>query len=236
MFRKYYKAANDEIKTNRELIDKIFEISSANEKPKNKVYSFGTKYGTAFAAVLVLCIVLAVYPQITKLNEEPEVIGQQNKVNRTEAKILPEITSKDNIENEPALSNNTAPKVQDFSSEPRTSENGEVRSEVGSARIVEPQQDIVDSHNENDVSAKLQADSNNEIRLAANTYEEKVGKLSNSYEIDVSTMLSVTDDEIQLSTNILEEKLGKSDNDTGHIFIFEIAGKLETEENSYYLG
>ena len=234
MFRKYYKAANDEIKTNRELIDKIFdEYTETEEKRKSRLYSVGARYGMAFAAIFVLSIALLVYPQITKLNEEPIVTEQPNYINKADTGILSETDTKsgDGTENKLVINDYTAPNVQESDSEPKTGE-----TEVSEAKMVEPQQDIVDSHNENDFSAELQSDSNNEIRLAANTYEERNGQLSNLYEIEISAMKTITDDEIRIATNILEEKLGKSDENTGNLYIFDIAGKLETEGGSYYLG
>lgn len=234
MFRKYYKAANDEIKTNRELIDKIFdEYTETEEKRKSRLYSVGARYGMAFAAIFVLSIALLVYPQITKLNEEPIVTERPNYINKADTGILSETDTKsgDGTENKLVINDYTAPNVQEAASEPKTGE-----TEVSEAKMVEPQQDIVDSHNENDFSAELQSDSNNEIRLAANTYEERNGQLSNLYEIEISAMKTITDDEIRIATNILEEKLGKSDENTGNLYIFDIAGKLETEGGSYYLG
>lgn len=60
MFKKYYKQANDDIKTNRELIDKIFEAADKPVKKKNivKVY----KFGIAVAAVAVLAISIGILP------------------------------------------------------------------------------------------------------------------------------------------------------------------------------
>lgn len=68
MFKKYYKAANDDIKPNRELIDEIFGKAPA-EKPTKKVFRFKPGYGTAIAAVLVLIMGIAAFPQINPANE-----------------------------------------------------------------------------------------------------------------------------------------------------------------------
>ena len=68
LFRKYYKQANDDIKTNRELIDRIFE-SEKTSPQRTKIY----KYGTMIAAVFVIAFSVAFYENITKYNE-PEVV------------------------------------------------------------------------------------------------------------------------------------------------------------------
>lgn len=70
MFRKYYKAANDDIKPERELIDTIFEKAQA-KKPAKKVFRFKPGYGTAIAAVLVLIMGIAALPQINPAIETP---------------------------------------------------------------------------------------------------------------------------------------------------------------------
>ncbi len=159
MFRKYYKAANDERKPNRELIDKIFDEYSRTEpqKIKGKIYSFGTRYGVAFAAVLVLCMAAMVYPQIAKLNEEPAI------------------------------------------------------SEYRNSRVIDTAE--------------------TKTKIAGAVQEQK-----ESYEMNMSELKAVEDYEFELAVNTLEEKLGKSDKDTGNIYSFEIAGKLETADKIYYLG
>ena len=70
MFKKYYKAANDDIKSNRELIDDIFE-KAQSEKPAKKVFRFKPGYGTAIAAVLVLVMGIVALPEINPAIEEP---------------------------------------------------------------------------------------------------------------------------------------------------------------------
>ena len=54
MFKKYYKQANDDIKTNRELIDKIFDEAAkpATTKTVPKIY----KYGISIAAVIAVVV------------------------------------------------------------------------------------------------------------------------------------------------------------------------------------
>ena len=69
MFRKYYKAANDDIKPNRELIDSIFE-KAQTEKQTKKVFRFKPGYGTAIAAVLILVMGIAALPAINPATEK----------------------------------------------------------------------------------------------------------------------------------------------------------------------
>lgn len=63
MFKKYYKQANDDIKPNRELIDKIFEQAEKSKKPISAVIY---KYGMAVAVVLVLAVSAFSYPKIAE--------------------------------------------------------------------------------------------------------------------------------------------------------------------------
>ncbi len=178
MFRKYYKAANDEIKPNRELIDKIFE-KSAQEKKKSKVYSFGAKYGTAIAAVLVLCVAVAVYPQIINIGDESQLITQDQQGDNGLLYTTEHKTKESQLQNSDAKSK---------------------------ARII----------------TEAVADIGNDM--------------AKSYEIDINDLKAATDDEVTLATNNLKERLGTVDSSTGNIYIFEIAGKLETEGEEYYLG
>ncbi len=80
LFRKYYKEANDDIKPNRELIDKIFERAEKEHTPRRKVYRFA--YAAAAAAAIAVSVYS--YPQIVKfaesdvrLADSAENVGQQ---------------------------------------------------------------------------------------------------------------------------------------------------------------
>ena len=73
MFKKYYKQANDDIETNRALIDKIFEEAEKpiKVKPFGKIY----KFGIAAAAVLVIGVSATLFSMYggsnTKVNHLP---------------------------------------------------------------------------------------------------------------------------------------------------------------------
>lgn len=78
MFRKYYKQANDDIKPDRELIDKIFE--KAEKLPKTKSRAKIYKFGTAIAAVFVVAVAMFLYPQIEKTNHQPIVADTETNI------------------------------------------------------------------------------------------------------------------------------------------------------------
>ncbi len=94
MFKKYYKAANDDIQPNRELIDKIFEKAQTG-KPAKKVFKFRPGYGTAIAAVLVLIMGIAVFPQLNPVTE-PQVIEniQPKQIEKAEIKAVEPVVEK----------------------------------------------------------------------------------------------------------------------------------------------
>ncbi len=94
MFKKYYKAANDDIKPNRELIDEIFE-KAQTKKPAKKVFRFKPGYGTAIAAVLVLVMGIAALPQINPAIETPlEKSVQPRQIEAAEIKSAETVTEK----------------------------------------------------------------------------------------------------------------------------------------------
>ncbi len=84
MFKKYYKAANDDIQPNRELIDQIFEKAEKGAKvfSWNSVY----KYGATVAAVLVLAISAYSYKNITDFKEPDlsNIVSEQTMEKDTE--------------------------------------------------------------------------------------------------------------------------------------------------------
>ncbi len=203
LFRKYYKSANDDIATNRELIDKIFnDFSQEKTKEKSrKVYSFGMRYGTAFAAILVLCIGIAVYPQISKFNEKPVIETPSVKTKEVYQYTADNTDMTFDSADEAKVKTTIAPE-----STPNTTQN----------------------ENQNLSIARI-ANANVEE-------EENQAAIIINHEADISELKPVTEDEIQLATNTLIENLGTADKETGNIYSFEIAGKLETDDKSYYMG
>lgn len=88
MFKKYYKAANDDIKPKRELIDTIFEKAD-KEAVRTKRFSFRPAYSVAAAAVLMVVVSFAAYPMIKRSEEvtvPPQVISDNTRVSKNEYK------------------------------------------------------------------------------------------------------------------------------------------------------
>lgn len=110
MFRKYYKMANDDIKPDRELIDRIFEKAETESqaRPKAKIY----KIGTAVAAVFVVAVSTFLYPQIQKTNQQPIV-----------AETKKNIESKDATEEIRELQPHTEPKQDGLAKARQTTED-----------------------------------------------------------------------------------------------------------------
>lgn len=79
MFKKYYKEANDDIKTNRELIGKIFEAAEQPMKPKRtaKIY----KFGMTAAAVLVLGVSVTMF---SMFSNNSETVNQPSSIAKSE--------------------------------------------------------------------------------------------------------------------------------------------------------
>ncbi|MBE7031365.1 MAG: hypothetical protein E7401_00150 [Ruminococcaceae bacterium] len=114
MFRKYYKAANDDIKPNRELIEKIFEKAEAGKSAK-KVFRFKPGYGTALAAVLVLVMGIAALPQINPATEKSlEQSVQPRQIEAAEIKSAETVTEKTE---ESSVKEKAVPEIADLNNE-----------------------------------------------------------------------------------------------------------------------
>ncbi len=203
LFRRYYKSVNDEINSNRELIDKIFDeyAKETEKKSKSQIYNFTLRYGTAFAAVLVLCVAVSVYPKFEKLNQEPELAGEKYEYSTESINETEEELDKGND-------------VTDYS------KTASVKSD--DTRVIKEEK----SEREPVTGRIIQS----EIK------ESKNPAMTINCQADISNLQSVTENEIELATNNLIERLGTADENTGNIYSFEIAGKLEANGNTYYLG
>ncbi len=219
MFRKYYKAANDEILTNRDLINKIFDqyTEAQTKKKRGRIYNYGIRYGTAFAAVLVLCTAVAVYPRIAKLSEEPTEIMLQEKTNKAATNILPE-SSSEGAADQMLVNVNT----------------GEVAEDRGT---ITDQKNVIIEQPDSTQSLKEEVNLNM-ARIAAPKEETQNNPVQIIIECeeDISKLKTVTEEEIMLATDALTEKLGRADKITGNLYSFEIVGRLEADEKDYYLG
>ncbi len=68
MFKKYYKDANNDINTNRQLIDNIFESAKIKPQKGKKIALY--RYWVAIAAVFFVVLTFAFYDDIVRLNNE----------------------------------------------------------------------------------------------------------------------------------------------------------------------
>lgn len=111
MFRKHYKQAYDKIEGDKTQIARILAMANSEQPKKKKAFSF--RFGTAFAAVLVLCVSVYSLPQ---LRESTEPI--QEKTTQEETIFVPdpsiefhaqdEIQNPDTVVNENKASKNKA--------------------------------------------------------------------------------------------------------------------------------
>ena len=130
MFRKYYKQANDDIKPDRELIDRIFEKAEKlpEVKTKAKIY----RIGTAVAAVFVVAVSAFLYPQIQKIHQQP--IVEETKDN---------IESRDSSEEIKALQPRTEPNQDSLAKASQTTENAAVEnSGIAVATVGETEENV----------------------------------------------------------------------------------------------
>ena len=117
MFNKCYKAANNDIETNRALLDKIFKKAEELPEKKSTPVKF-YRWGTAVAAVFVVVLAVAVYPQIEKTNEQPQITQIAEKEQKQEVRTVDE-ASKETISEKPQKTQT----AEEFSYETKSSED-----------------------------------------------------------------------------------------------------------------
>ena len=208
LFKKYYKAANDDITPKRELIDKVFETAeNENGKKKAKVYQFFPKYSAAFAAVLVLIVSVAVYPQIKEYDKKyisVETTNKKSAIKEDTTDTAMYTAQKANLKNEKEAN------TFDYSKSTELKENlpsGEVSNEnVSNSRIIAEEQSAVNAV-----------------------------KSPESFEILPEDLKNVSSEEVKKITSKLTERFGTIDTETGNEFIFEITGKAEFSQDSFYI-
>ena len=208
LFKKYYKAANDDITPKRELIDKIFETAEGeNDKKKAKIYQFIPKYSAAFAAVLVLVVSVALYPQIKEYDKKHLSVETTN-----QKSVIEENTSDTAMPGaqEANLKNEKKAETFGYSKSTELKEDlpsGEVSNEkVSNSRIIAENQSVVNSV-----------------------------KAPESFEILPEDLKNVSSEEVKKITSKLTERFGTTDTETGNEFIFEITGKAEFSQDSFYI-
>ncbi len=207
MFKKYYKAANDDIKTNRELIDKIFEKA---EKPSKTVkFAKVYKIGTAVAAVFVFAAGAFLYPQIAKLNETPTPVVDSNQV--IEKQVLPE-------KEEQATQN-------------KTSEQ-KVQKEDYATTVSEPAPEITVDVENSGIATASETDSAQPFSIP----EGRAGRMidappvNDTKEMALDSFTEITAEETEKIQKFLKTTFGEKDEPTGNVLIFEVVGK---SENTY---
>ncbi len=208
MFRKYYKAANDDISPNRELIDAIFEkAENQNTKPV-KVYRFGRSYGAMVAAALVLAATALVYPRLNKMNETPNVQPKTNSVG---------------IENS---------EIKNFSSTEYVYAENKKESKASAEVAVTPSE--TENTNSRIAAASEQNDEQGFIipeNAGVSTGARMIDN-SNVCEIATESIIDANEAETASITEFLKSQFGEKDTETGNEYIFEIAGKTE----EFYIG
>ncbi len=209
MFKKYYKAANDDIQTNRELIDKIFE---AAEKPSKTVkFAKIYKIGTAVAAVFVFAAGAFLYPQITRLNEEP--IPQVETGQEIEEKVIQKVEKENFYQQTPE-------------SVVKQKNSAKTASEPAPEPIIEDENLGIDVASETKDAQPFS--------IPEGTYARTIEAQPafDTKEVLFDSFKEVSEEETENVQEFLKATLGEKDEETGNIFLFEIVGKAE----NMYLG
>lgn len=213
MFKKYYNAANDDIKTNRELIEKIFE---AAEKPSKTVkFAKFYKIGTAVAAVFVFAAGAFLYPQIAKLNQTPNLPVQTKQV--IEEKKVEPINA--GTEEKTPQKETTEPIVQQKNSAKTASEPA-------------PEPIVEDANSGIDVASVTEDTQPFSIPERTYTRTIEAPPAIDTKEVLFDSFKEVSEEETKKVWQFLKETFGEKDEATGNVFIFEIVGKAE----NMYLG
>ncbi len=213
MFKKYYKAANDDIKTNRELIDKIFDEA---EKPSKTVkFANFYKVGTAIAAVFVLAAGAFLYPQITKINETPNVSSQTGQV--IEKKKV-----------EPIKTETKEQAPQNEAAEPI------VKQKNAAKTASEPAPEPVAEDTNSGINVDAESEDAQPFSIPERSYARTLdaSPAVDTEEMPFDSFKEVSAEEVEKVQNFLISTFGEKDEETGNVLIFEIVGKAE----DMYLG
>lgn len=122
MFRKYYKEANDDIKPNRELIDKIFEQAETARAPKKRIY----KLAYAAAAAAAIAVSVYSYPQLVRFAENDVQLAETAENSQKTAKNAAETadSAKTAAEDKSAERTENAEEVPSVTAEKAVRKNG----------------------------------------------------------------------------------------------------------------
>ncbi len=238
MFKKYYKEANDDIKTNRELIDKIFE---AAEKPvKKKPIARFYKFGMAAAAVLVIALSVSFLPDMLKNGDskssgETSHLAQSGTVNPSNGVS---VANDESAQNLPTESGETNVEVQteikqepESVTEPKDSEGHTVES----IKPEEGDNNSSESSAENPVLALETGEGQEFIipdgRIADPPQENQE---NTEYFVAVDEWQEVSQEESEVVAEFLRDKYGEKDEKTGFDYGFYIEGKAEVDGETVY--
>lgn len=157
MFKKYYKQANDDIKTNRELIDKIFEEAAKPTKKKKMMPIY--KYGITAAAVVAVSVSGILFVQFGTENngtiaEKPLTIAKNDnhKIDEVKPENISETIIKDNVSSD----------AEGMHNEQSVAESEQSQSETKIESIEISEKDISGSKNDVD-----------DEKTVHNTYKEQ---------------------------------------------------------------
>ena len=252
MFRKYYKQANDDIKTNRELIDQIFDKAAQNPKKgaMTKVYKFGL---AAVAAVAVVVSAVMIMPfengdTVDEINgtvafvNESSDIRQESQVEKkdisngnTEDSSLDKQQEKSDVKanNEKGVKASEEKHRNESESNKDNSVKEERKDETRNVDFIVP--DVSERPKDNGAVLAAETDETTEETIVA----RDVVKAGNSEESSNATNVAkledfddVSDAEANVISNMLISNFGEEDEITGNEYIFEIVGKSE----EVYLG
>ncbi len=227
LFKKYYKEANDSIKPNRELIDKIFEAAEKPAKKKSVVKFY--KFGMAAAAVLVLVLSVSVLPNMFKNgeskgsegtvpiahsgNENPSSDGKT----ADQADVSVEIDEKINPEQD----------VEPNGEEPK--------QQIETISPEEPEDGTLDSSPDNPVLAIETGEGQGFSIPDGRIIDAPPGTAeTKEYSISVDELEEATQQELEDINAFFQEKYGEKDEMTGFPLGFYTEGKADVDGETLY--
>jgi len=242
LFKKYYKEANDDIQTNRALIDKIFEEA---EKPvvvnkRARIYRFGM----AAAAVLVIGVSVFSLSLFERENAEngnkPGMLAQSLKEDVGEQKIQSDVTEKpkDKVPSDEYIDNSGiqteksgSDKNLDESNQPTIDKIETIDS--GSGDSSDGQNDIVLAM-ETEEQQGFAIPENPNTRSVEEPLTENIDQTeeNSALELSMDELSPVSEDEANVIQNMLTMNFGVCDEENGNIYSFELVGKTD----EVYLG
>ncbi len=258
MFKKYYKQANDDIETNRALIDKIFEESE--KTTANKSFAAVYKFGMAAAAVLVIAVSTTFVPGLLKPDKTE--VAPENIVRI--AKDTPQNKTADvaikheekNVKNKEEISETAKKTTQVTKSEPQIKYEKKAEAVTNAEAVKSEQkqesaeanpsiQPIINQTEESEYVEK-----GNAPVLAMDTATEQSYAIPErargggpefrpsleTKEVSLKDMTQVSQEESEKIASCLEDGLGKENPSTGGQYFFETDGKVQVDGEVVYVG